>query len=477
MFFANADPPSCGSVTLNYFGPSFNQPRSIGNLNFRIGDWMRNPKKVLDLSSLDLVKWPKFLYGKEELIEKIDLSYNERLKTIPFLVNLKNLRWSSALGVLGNSGGGVLLPNLKPLSKIYLTTRPHIRMPDHADIKKIKTNQDFHHYWRLNWELVSKMDSYYRKQAQLDIRVGERVFKWLRNTSKVLDISFLNLTEWPEILKGKEDLIVKLNCSSNQLTSLPSPSDLPNLTKLYCNNNKLTSLPRLLKLTHLDCSDNRLTSLPPHLPKLTNLECENNQLTSLPLCLPNLTKLECNKNQLTSLSLCLTNLTYLRCSHNQLTSLPLRLPNLTHLDCSYNQLTSLPLFSKLTELLCFNTQSARTGTQSARTGTQSARSGNHLTSLPRLPNLTTLWCWNNALFSNKLTKWKRVWRLKALRSNEIRIRGLKRVVKVLRNRLYLPRLDALMKELIYSPNHPGKFYKDLRIGNWSFEIKTKKLTK
>ena len=319
-------------------------------------------------------------------------------------------------------------------------------------------------------------------ERKIYVKVGEmklekRVEKWLKDTSKILDISGLELHEWPNVLKGKENLITKLDCDFNELTSLPL---LHNLTKLWCSNNQLTSLPLFPNLTYLRCSFNQLTSLPlfpnltyllcnknqltflPVFPNLTKLWCNYNQLTSLPL-FPNLTKLWCNHNKLTTGSLCVTSLplfpklTYLDCSFNQLTSLPL-LPNLINLHCSHNKLTFLPLFPNLASLWC---------------------SDNQLTSLPLFPNLTlfTLGCNNNNLFSTKISFWKKVWRLKNLRSNEKRKRGLKRVVKVLKNRLYLPRLNQLKQELVYSPNHPGKFYKDLRVGNWSFETKKpKKLT-
>ena len=306
------------------------------------------------------------------------------------------------------------------------------------------------------------------------MELEKRVDVWLKDTSKKLDISNLGLKKWPNALKGtqsaltgKEDLVVKLTCSYNALVSLPL---LPNLTKLWCYNNQLTSLPLFPKLTHLRCWNNQLTSLP-ILPNLTNLKCSRNQLTSLPI-FPNLTDLSCTHNQLTSLPLLFNltklscsynqltylplflNLTLLYCSNNQLTSLPLRLPNLTILGCENNKLTSLPLrLPNLIELDCDD---------------------NQLTFLPLFHNLTELCCSTNKnLFSNNLAGWKKVWRLKTVRSNEIRRRGLKRVVRVLKNRLYLPRLNQLKQELIYSPNHPGKFYKNLRVGNWSFEATTK----
>ncbi len=287
----------------------------------------------------------------------------------------------------------------------------------------------------------------------MKMELEKRINVWLEDTSKKLDISSLRLKKWPDALSGKEDLIIKLVCYNNQLTAIPA---FPKLTVLWCENNQLTSLPLLHNLTKLDCSNNQLTSLP-SFPKLTELGCYRNQLTSFPILL-NLTTLDCSNNQLTSLPSPsdLPKLTKLWCSHNQLTSLPL-FPKLTKLWCYRNQLTSIPLFSNLIQLFC---------------------SDNQLTSLHLLLKLINLECYDNNLFSNKLKKWKKVWGLKTLRSNEIRSRGLKKVIKVLKNRLYLPRLSQLEQELVYSPNHPGKFYKNLRVGNWSFENnKPKKLTK
>ena len=82
--------------------------------------------------------------------------------------------------------------------------------------------------------------------------------------------------------------IVYIDCSWNQLTSLPEY--LPNsLQKLYCFRNELTSLPNLPNsLQKIECDDNQLTSLPEHLPNsLQKLDCYYNKLTSLPEHLPN----------------------------------------------------------------------------------------------------------------------------------------------------------------------------------------------
>ena len=192
-----------------------------------------------------------------------------------------------------------------------------------------------------------------------------RIGKWLKDTSKQLDISGLWLKEWPKELEGKEHLVESLYCPHNKLKSLP---DFLNLTVLFCYNNQLKSLPNFLNLTYLDCGNNQLKLLPNFL-KLTKLYCDYNQLKSL----------------------------------------------------------------------------------------------------PKLPNLTNIYCLNNQLFSNSLKKWHKMWKLQKLRRLDLRKRGLNVVIKRMKLRLYLPRLTNLHRDLIYSPNHPGKFYKLLRLGDWSGE--------
>ena len=250
----------------------------------------------------------------------------------------------------------------------------------------------------------------------------KRISEWLTDTSKLLNISNLFLKKWPKLLKGKEHLIVKLNCSTNQLKSLPN---LPNITVLYCNNNELQSLPNFPNLTKLTCRYNQLTSLP-KFTNLTQLYCHNNQLKSLPN---------------------FANLTFLDCDDNKLELLP-NFIKLTKLTCRGNQLKSLPNLPNLSELGCWD---------------------NQLKSLPNFKKLKYLYCHDNQLFSNSLKKWRGMWKLQKLRRLDLRKRGLLKVIKIMKLRLYLPRLTNLHRDLIYSPHHPGKFYKKLRLGDWSGE--------
>ncbi len=147
-----------------------------------------------------------------------------------------------------------------------------------------------------------------------------------------------------------------LNCSSNNLSSLPTLSNV--LTSLFCNNNQLTALPTLPStiqtlyagsnkfngqlsitgkpnLTTLDVSNNTM---------ITILNCSGNALTSLSYygCTA-LKNLNCSSNNLSSLPTLPIGLTNLYCNNNKLTSLPDLPDGLTVIDCSYNQLTSLPM--------------------------------------------------------------------------------------------------------------------------------------
>ncbi len=90
-------------------------------------------------------------------------------------------------------------------------------------------------------------------------------------------------------------------------------------------------------------------------------------------------------------------------------------------------------------------------------------------SLPNFVNESYFHCSSNQL-ANLLflsDRDKKILAIKNLLLQKLRRDGLKRVMKVLKMRLYLPRLDELREELIWSPNHPGKFFTLLpKVGQW-----------
>ena len=209
-----------------------------------------------------------------------------------------------------------------------------------------------------------------------------------------------------------------LNCSFNQLTSLPNlPNNLQQLNCGYnninnlsalpsslqvlnCNNNGLTSLPALPNnLITLDCYYNSLTSLTNLPSSLEQLNCYNNDLTSLPALPNSLLNLSCSENQLPSLPALPSSLAYLYCSINLLTNLPALPSSLILINCSYNQLTSLPsLPDSIGAIACQNNQLLSLPAIPNSLDMLECNS-NQLTSLPALPNqMNKLKINNNNIF-------------------------------------------------------------------------------
>ena len=136
------------------------------------------------------------------------------------------------------------------------------------------------------------------------------------------------------------------------LNSLPDDTSVIDVSNKGLKN--LPDLSRFKNLIKLDCSVNQLISLPPLNEKLEILCCYNNRLTSIPPLNKNLKKLDCSSNlYLTSLPPLNENLEHLSCRHNRLTSLPQLNENLEHLDCVDNKLTSLPQLNKFLRYIGF----------------------------------------------------------------------------------------------------------------------------
>ena len=120
----------------------------------------------------------------------------------------------------------------------------------------------------------------------------DEVIKRLNNIKDgILHICGLNLTQLPSSTLWVNVRI--LDCTNNQLTSLP---ELPNVKYLHCSRNQLTRLPDLPNIEFLHCGHNQLTTLP-DLPNVKELSCGFNQLTILP-DLPNIRRLFCFSNPL-----------------------------------------------------------------------------------------------------------------------------------------------------------------------------------
>jgi Leucine-rich repeat (LRR) protein len=217
-----------------------------------------------------------------------------------------------------------------------------------------------------------------------------------------LNANYNNLTTLPSLPSG----LTNLSLLSNQLTSLPASlpsglitfncyynnaiSTLPNLPNslqnLYCGGTAISTLPNLPSgLRTLSCAYTRITSLPSVLPTgLVNLFCDGLGLTSIPSPLPNVTNLGCGYNRLTSLPTISSAVTYIACNNNFLTSLPNTLSRVTFLNCSYNQIAEIPPVPSMVYLYCENNQLSNL--PSIPTTLQYLNCyGNQIRSLPVLP--------------------------------------------------------------------------------------------
>ncbi|HBX49872.1 MAG TPA: hypothetical protein DEH02_02260 [Bacteroidales bacterium] len=147
--------------------------------------------------------------------------------------------------------------------------------------------------------------------------------------------------------------LIRLNVNLNELTWLPP---LPNSIKtLECGMNQLNSLPALPdSLRYLYCILNNLTVLPPLPSTLEQLWCEQNNLTSLPELPDSLWYLRCFYNNITELPEFPNKTQYVDCSYNQITNIVSLNPGLKVLLCHHNQLTSLPPLPQLERLTCYN---------------------------------------------------------------------------------------------------------------------------
>lgn len=233
-----------------------------------------------------------------------------------------------------------------------------------------------------------------------------------------LNCSFNQITSLPEL----PATLINLNCLANQLTTLPAlPTGLLSLD--FSGNINLTSIagwpPNLNSIsmgatamsvaaipafpetvTFLSMQGMQLTELPPLPPNLNTLFVGTNPLGALPPLPETITGLGVNNCNLTELTDLPPFLESLICLNNSLTSLPVLPETMIEMQCQNNQISSIPnLPDGMTLIILHNNLLTELPTlPSALTYFECY--DNQLTWLPELPPLlNNLYCQNNQLTS------------------------------------------------------------------------------
>ncbi len=149
------------------------------------------------------------------------------------------------------------------------------------------------------------------------------------------NLTWVLMNIYPDCFDANEDLDTtcaalktgSLDISNNGISDLTGIRYFKLLNNLNCSNNNLTSLPVLPNgLTKLDCSDNQFTSINNLNSSLNNLNINNTGITNMPNLPIGLDTLYCSYNQITSFNTLPNNLKFLDITSNPLTCYPI-LPN------------------------------------------------------------------------------------------------------------------------------------------------------
>lgn len=204
---------------------------------------------------------------------------------------------------------------------------------------------------RAKWNNIN--DEYMYDNIDLD-SIEYRLLECKKNDYSILDFSHMDLKQLPEIDKHIKSCINYLFITDNELSELPDLNDYIHLQILDISHNKIKKINKLPpSLIELNCKENNLESLPScsECPNLKRIECSNNNIRNIPVY-SNITDLLCNNNKIESL-IGLKKLEKLSCMNNKICLIN-ECGNLKYLDCSNNDIKYLPEMEKLVDLIINN---------------------------------------------------------------------------------------------------------------------------
>lgn len=186
-------------------------------------------------------------------------------------------------------------------------------------------------------------------QDSLEFRIKD----CMTHGSLTLDLSHLNLSEFPIIPSTIHNKMKYLFASENKIKIMKDINYLKNVIVVDLSNNNLTSLPILPEnMEELLIKDNSISDISSlaNYDFLKRLDCSNNCIQEMPI-IDSLNILICDQNVIEGIPK-MRSLTQLLCSHNVITEIANSSEFLEIIDCSDNKLNKIENFKNLKELYC-----------------------------------------------------------------------------------------------------------------------------
>lgn len=245
---------------------------------------------------------------------------NNNLRVLPKMPNIQRLYCAS--NYLTH-----LKHEMNHLTHLYCTDNALLSIPDFPNLEKLNCASNRLSDLVLSSPKITYIDCSFNHIVKLDI-----------HTNITNLICYKNRLEEIMYLKN----LKKLDCSDNNISKIQGLF-YPQLVALDCSHNQLTSLPTTPVLEILRCSANLITKLPEHYPLLVYLECNVNNLTKLPDNLPLIREIYCSNNSIQEIKTML--LEKLVCSFNQIEKID-PLPNCVYLSIKGNIISLEQVWNK-----------------------------------------------------------------------------------------------------------------------------------
>lgn len=196
-------------------------------------------------------------------------------------------------------------------------------------------------------------DPYITENPELSNHFVDPVYFDKKNKSFDIGFQRIRFFDVTKYLKKYPDFVNLqiLYIDHNNLSLLPEPSHIPNLSYLNCSFNNLKTIPYYPELKFINFANNKVIDLSNyHNSVLEYIDCGFNPGFMLNFILPKCIHLYANNIDLTAINFELyPELKFVDCSHNFLTSIMIS-KSIVELNIQYNQIEVIPCYPNLINL-------------------------------------------------------------------------------------------------------------------------------